>query len=153
MRTAYAIGLSVAAGALVFACAKGDAGAPGGSGGDGDDLDSGTSSSEDGSINYNGDSGAKDGGGGEGGIVDAGPKCNDDDAGCVVSGAVGLCAVGTHHCDDAGAAVCTSAVTTQACYSGGATTRNVGQCHDGTQSCIGTAPGTCAGEALPAAQE
>ncbi len=152
MRTAYAIGLSVAAGALVFACAKGDAGTVAGSSGDDGELDAGTSSGEDGSVNYNGDSGVKDGGG-EGGIVDAGPKCDDDDAGCVVSGAVGLCAVGTHHCDDAGASVCTSDVTTQACYSGVASTRNLGECHDGTQSCLGTAPGTCAGEALPAAHE
>lgn len=152
MRTAYAIGLSVAAGALVFACAKGDAGTVPGSSGDDGELDAGVSSGEDGSVDYNGDSGAKDGGG-DSGIVDAGPKCDDDDAGCVVSGAVGLCAVGNHHCDDAGASVCTSAVTTQACYSGGASTRNLGECHDGTQSCIGTAPGTCAGEVLPAAHE
>ncbi|HEX7666240.1 MAG TPA: hypothetical protein VF407_17060, partial [Polyangiaceae bacterium] len=65
MRAAYVLGLSVAAGALVFACAKGDASSPDGGTGDGDDFDAGSSTGEDGSVNYFGDSGPKDGGGSE----------------------------------------------------------------------------------------
>ncbi|MBU49500.1 MAG: hypothetical protein CL920_12465 [Deltaproteobacteria bacterium] len=42
---------------------------------------------------------------------------------------------------------------TQACYSGPATTKGVGICKEGTQSCSGSQWGTCKDEVTPAAKE
>ncbi|MDC0746481.1 MopE-related protein [Polyangium mundeleinium] len=41
---------------------------------------------------------------------------------------------------------------TQSCYSGGAATKGVGACKDGTQTCAGGTWGPCEGETLPAAE-
>ena len=52
---------------------------------------------------------------------------------------------------------CTEAGHTQACYSGDVTTRNVGPCKDGTQTCIASgefaAWGSCTAEVLPATED
>ena len=42
--------------------------------------------------------------------------------------------------------------STQACYTGPASTLNVGGCHAGTQTCVGGTWGACVGEATPTAE-
>ena len=153
----------VFAGGLFVACANGGLatdpaeGADGGSSGS-SGTSGGTSGGVDGSLGgHDGGSSVGDGAGADGGSadsaapVDAAPACVDTDAGCA-TGSPGLCGPGTLHCNDAGVAVCVSVETTQVCYSGLPATRNIGPCHDGTQTCTGTL-GTCVGEVIPAVRE
>lgn len=44
---------------------------------------------------------------------------------------------------------CTTEGATRPCYSGNATTKGVGECKEGTQTCTGGAWGACAGEVVP----
>jgi hypothetical protein len=157
VRTAILFGLStLAASALFFACAKGDEGVaadagegtgPGADGGNGD-------AAPDGNTNYGGKDAAGSGDGSidDDGGTEGGPTvCVESDAGCL-TGSPGACSAGIIHCSDAGAPVCVATVTTESCYSGGVSTRNIGICHDGTQTCTGTL-GACTSEVDPAAHE
>ncbi|MEO8875065.1 MAG: hypothetical protein ABI461_05715 [Polyangiaceae bacterium] len=147
MRTLLGLGLTVAAGALFFACAKGDDGvASDDDGGSGTGDDSGLGE-KDGASYGGGDGSAKDGGASE---TDSGPTCVEVDAGCTTS-LPGACGAGIIHCDG-GAPVCEPAAASAACFTGGATTRNNGVCHDGVQSCSDTT-GACTGETTAAAHE
>jgi hypothetical protein len=155
MRTALVFGVTFAAGALFFACAKGDdAVTPGGGGGD-DDVEQDGSTQDgahDGNTSYVTDSGNSDSSSPSTDAgVDSGPACVETDAGCTTTDP-GLCSEGIIHCDDAGAAVCVPITTTESCYSGPGAARNIGVCHDGTQSCIGSI-GACEGEVDPAPAE
>lgn len=151
MRTALVFGVTFAAGALFFACAKGDDAVTADGGGGGDDATEDGSvgdGAQDGNTSYVTDSGksadASDAG------SDAAPICVESDAGCA-TGSPGACSDGILHCDG-GVAVCEAVTTTEPCYSGGGSTRNTGVCHDGTQTCTGTL-GACTGEVDPAASE
>jgi len=84
-------------------------------------------------------------------VKDAAALCVASAAACMTTNP-GACGPGTSECTDAGAAVCRPAHTTQACYTGAASTRSVGSCKDGMQSCIG-ALGTCTGQVIPAAHD
>lgn len=141
------VGLAIGSAAAIAACANGTAGTTGtgnedSGGGSGDDASAGSDSGNP----YQSDSGSSDAGDTDSGF-DAGPSCIDDDAGCS-TGSPGLCNGGNHHCAADGGSICVPLYTEQPCYSGGATTRNKGICHDGTQTCTG-ALGACEGEALP----
>ena len=139
-KTATWIGLACVTGAGFVACANGTlSNAP-------DDEDAGGGGDEDAASGRDGGSGVIDGGATDAG-EDTGPSCIDDDAGCS-TGYPGLCNGGNHHCLADGGSVCVPFYTTQPCYTGPATTRNKGICHDGTQSCVGEL-GACTGEALP----
>jgi hypothetical protein len=82
--------------------------------------------------------------------AEAAPVCVENDAGCA-SANPGACASGILRCDG-GASVCEPLQSMQPCYSGPSSTRSVGNCHDGTQSCIGTL-GACTGEVDPMPHE
>ncbi len=150
MRTVLVFGVTFVAGALFFACAKGDAAATAGDG-SGDTTEDGGAGdgARDGNSSYVTDSGESGDSAADGG-VDAAPVCIESDAGCL-TGSPGACSDGILHCDG-GVAVCEAVTTTESCYSADAATRNTGICHDGTQTCTGTL-GACTGEVDPAAHE
>jgi hypothetical protein len=149
MRTALVFGVTFAAGALFFACAKGDEGVAADGGGGGDVTEDGGAGdgAKDGNTSYVADSGKSgDSATADDAEADAAPICVESDAGCS-TGSPGACADGILHCDG-GVAVCEAVTTTESCYSGGVSTRNTGICHDGTQTCTGTL-GACTGEVDP----
>jgi hypothetical protein len=152
MRTALVFGVTFLAGAIFFACAKGDE--AGTAGGGGDDTtgteDGGGDGSHDANTSYVKDSSTTSDDGATDGGVDAAPVCVESDAGCL-TGSPGACSDGILHCDG-GVPFCEAITTTESCYSGSVSTRNIGICHDGTQTCTGSL-GACTGEVDPAAHE
>lgn len=151
MRTALVFGVTFAAGALFFACAKGDEGVAADGGGveiteDGSAGDA----AKDGNTSYVTDGGTSGDGASDDAETDAAPVCVESDAGCS-TGSPGACADGILHCDG-GVAVCEALATTESCYSGSVATRNKGICHDGTQTCTGTL-GACTDEVDPMPHE
>jgi hypothetical protein len=81
---------------------------------------------------------------------DAAPKCVETGAQCA-TGNPGACATGVQKCDR-GVSVCVPVTTTQPCYTGAASSKGVGACKAGTQSCIGSL-GPCSGQVLPTQYE
>ncbi|MGQ0507502.1 MAG: putative metal-binding motif-containing protein [Myxococcaceae bacterium] len=81
---------------------------------------------------------------------DKGTDCDDGNA-QVYPGAPELCSGGAdENCDgqvDEGCSCQTG--TTQSCYSGAASTGNVGTCKRGTQTCVNSTWGPCAGQVIP----
>jgi hypothetical protein len=67
---------------------------------------------------------------------------------CCDSGNPGACAAGLRVASG-GLAACVPLASTQPCYTGAVVTRDVGACHAGTQSCVGSL-GPCTGEVTPA---
>lgn len=131
VRSLLALGITSAASAAFFACAKGDEGVAG------VEKDAASYGSSDAGLAHDAD-------------ADAGPACIESDAGCS-TGISGACGNGILHCDG-GAPVCEPVAPTEACYTGGATTRNNGICKDGVQTCSDSTA-TCVGEVLPMAAE
>jgi hypothetical protein len=127
---------------------------PGDAAGDAGGDPDGDGTNPDGSLM---DSESDSGTAAEASVPDASPK-PDAAVACVATATAcmttnpGACGPGTSECSDAGGPICRPAHTTQACYTGAATTRAVGSCKDGTQSCIG-ALGACTGQVVPAAHD